>query len=75
MSNEFIHQCLNVLKRDDVQSEINHISKPIINYIFSLLNPYLYLFFLLIILIFTLLLAIIILLIIIMRNNSIGFNK
>lgn len=34
MSNEFIHQCLNVLKRDNVQSEINHISKPIINYIF-----------------------------------------
>lgn len=75
MSHEIIHQCLNILKRDDIQSEIKHISQPIINYIFSLLNPYLYLFFLLIILIFILLLAIIILLILIMRNNYITLNK
>lgn len=69
MKDTFIHQILTILKRSDIQAEIMDIAEPLINYIFSLLNPYLYLVLFLTILIFILLIAILILLVIVLQDK------
>ena len=62
-----INQCLNILKRDDVKSEIKNLITPLINMILVEIYPYIYLSLIFIFINFLLHLGIFILLI---RNKS-----
>ena len=64
-----INQCLNILKRDDVKSEIKNLITPLINMILVEIYPYIYLSLIFVIISFLLHLGIFILL---LRNKNIS---
>ena len=70
MTDSIVHHCLDILKRDDVKNELKVICKPVIDFIFYEINPYIYITVALIFMIFVMILAILILLILILRNKS-----
>jgi hypothetical protein len=57
MKESFAQQCLDILKRDDVKNECKKLFKPVIDYIFYEINPYIYITFILVFLIFVMILA------------------
>lgn len=72
-----VQQCLDILKRDDIKTEIKSAFKPVIDIVLYQINPYIYLTISLIFLIFIMFLSILIILILLMRNknNLITFFK
>lgn len=71
MKDSIIRQCLDILKREDVKTELKLLITPIIDFIFYEMNPYIYIIIALIILLFIMILAILILLILLLRNKDI----
>lgn len=61
-----INQCLNILKRDDVKTELKNLMSPLINMILVEIYPYIYLSLILVIISFLLHLGIFVLL---LRNK------
>lgn len=42
MKETFVQQCLDILKRDDVKNEIKVVLRPLTDFIFTQINPYIY---------------------------------
>lgn len=68
MKETIIQQCLTILKRDDVKSELKNLFRPIIDLILQEIYPYIYLSVLFVLISFLLILGIFILLV---RNKTI----
>ena len=74
--NSFIQQCLDILKREDIQKECKILLKPFKDFILYEIQPYVYITIILVFLIFIMILVILVLLIlIIVSNNNISFGK
>jgi hypothetical protein len=58
MKQEFIDQCLIILSRDDVKSQLKELFKPIISLIVQEIYPYIYLTLMFVIICFLLILGI-----------------
>ena len=56
MKNSLLDQCLNILKKKDIQDEIKVICRPLIELLIQNIYTYIYLFILLVLLIFILIL-------------------
>jgi hypothetical protein len=67
IKNALIKECIEVLKRDDVKTEVKTFVNPIIDLILIQINPYLYLCMMFVIISFLLHLGIFVLL---LRNKS-----
>jgi hypothetical protein len=67
IKNTLIHECLDVLKRDDVKNEFKTFMRPVIDMLLIEINPYLYLSMMFVIISFLLHLGIFVLL---LRNKS-----
>lgn len=74
MKDSLLKQCLDVLKREDVKTELNLLLNPIIEFILFEIRPYTYVTILLLFLIFIMVLANLALFIWFMRNKGI-FTK
>jgi len=70
MKDTIIQQCLDILKRDDVKSEVKTLCKPVIDLFFYEIYHYIYIIVALVFMIFIMILAILILLIQLLRNKS-----
>ena len=68
MSEKFIKQCFELLKREDIKTEIKEFIRPIIDLILQELYPYIYLSILFVLISFLLILGIFLLL---LRNKNI----
>ena len=71
MKDSLVQQFLDILKREDIKSEIKILFKPIIDFILFEINPYIYITVALIFLIFVMILAILVILILVLRNKQI----
>ncbi len=71
LKNSLVKQCLDILKTDDVKTEMKRVFAPIIELVMKELNPYIYIILVLVFLIFIMILAILIILISILRNKQI----
>jgi hypothetical protein len=71
MSESFIQQCVNILKKEEVKNEMKLLLKPIIHFIFYEIYPYLYIVILFVIILFLMILAILVLLIVLIKNKEI----
>jgi hypothetical protein len=71
MKEPIIQQCLDILKREDIKGELRTFCSPIIELIFGIITPYIYITILFVFLIFIMILAILILLILVLRNKDI----
>lgn len=56
----FVQTCLDILKREDIKKEISRIVRPILDFLFHSLKPYIYFIFFLVGLVFFMLFAILI---------------
>lgn len=65
--NSLVKQCLEMLKREDVKSELKLLFRPIIDFILYEIRPYTYITILMIFMIFIMILAI---LVILLRNPT-----
>lgn len=70
MKDSLIQQCLDILKRDDIKGELKSFCSPVIELIFNIINPYIYITLFLVFLIFIMILVILVLLILVLRNKS-----
>lgn len=68
--NSILKMCIDVLKTDDIRSEIKQIFSPVTDLIMFQIYPYIYFIIFLVLLIFILILAILILLVLTLRNNQ-----
>jgi len=68
--NSLLKMCIDVLKTDDIRSEIKQIFSPVTDLIMFQIYPYIYFIIFLVLLIFILILAILILLVLTLRNNQ-----
>jgi len=64
-----VNQCLDILKRDDVKSELKLLLKPVIEFILYEIRPYTYIMILLLFMIFIMILANLFLLTLLLRNK------
>ena len=71
MKDSLVQQFLDILKKEDIKSEIKILFKPIIDFILFEINPYIYITVALIFLIFVMILAILVILILVLRNKQI----
>ena len=69
MKENFMQQCLEILKRDEVKKELIVITSPFFQLILNEIYPYLRIIVLLMIFIFVLLIIILTLLLFTLRNN------
>ena len=69
--NSLLKMCIDILKTDDVRTEIKQIFSPVTDLIMFQIYPYIYFIIFLVLLIFILILAILILLVLTLRNNQI----
>ena len=74
MKDSLLKQCLDVLKREDVKTELKLLLNPIIEFILFEIRPYTYVTILLLFIIFVMVLANLALFIWFMRNKGI-FTK
>ena len=74
MKDSLLKQCLDVLKREDVKTELKLLLNPIIEFILFEIRPYTYVTILLLFMIFVMVLANLALFIWFMRNKGI-FTK
>lgn len=70
-----VHQCLEILKREDIKYEFRSLVTPIMNIILYELNPYIYIIIGLVLSLFIMILAILVLLIFILRNKNLVVTK
>lgn len=70
MKDSIAQQCLEILKREDVKTEIKILFKPILDFILYEINPYIYITVTLVFLIFIMILAILFILILLLRNKQ-----
>jgi cellulose synthase/poly-beta-1,6-N-acetylglucosamine synthase-like glycosyltransferase len=70
MKEPIIQQCLDILKREDIRYELKAFCGPIIDLVFRIINPYIYIVIFLVFLIFIMILTNLILLIFILRNKN-----
>lgn len=70
MKESLVEQCLEILKREDVKNECKSIFKPVMDFIFYELKPYIYVTIALVFVIFIMNLATLILFLLILRNKS-----
>jgi hypothetical protein len=70
MKEPIIQQCLDILKREDIKTELKTFFSPIIQIILDFVKPYIYVTLFLVFLIFVMILAILTLLILMLRNKS-----
>jgi hypothetical protein len=70
MKEPIIQQCLDILKREDIKTELKTFCSPIIQMILDFVTPYIYVTLFLVFLIFIMILAILTLLILMLRNKS-----
>ncbi len=70
MKDSIAQQCLEILKREDVKTEIKRLFKPILDFILYEINPYIYITVTLVFLIFIMILAILFILILLLRNKQ-----
>lgn len=68
--NSLLKMCIDVLKTDDVRTEIKQIFSPVTDLIMFQIYQYIYFIIFLVLLIFILILAILILLVLTLRNNQ-----
>ena len=66
---KIVQECLDILGRDDVKSEIKNITQPLIDIIFKEIYPYIYISIIFVFISFLLILGIFIIL---MRNNKLN---
>jgi len=71
MKDSLVQQFLDILKREDVKTEVKMLFKPVIDFILYEINPYIYITVSLVFLIFIMILAILIILILLIRNKQI----
>ena len=71
MKDSLVQQCLDILKREDIKSEIKILFKPILEFILYEINPYIYIILTLVFFIFIMILAILFILICLLRNKQI----
>ncbi len=74
MKDSLVQQCLDILKREDIKSEIKILFKPILEFILYEISPYIYIILALVFFIFIMILAILVILICLLRNKQI-INK
>ena len=70
MKEQIIQQCLDILKREDIKYELKSFCGPVLEMIFNIINPYIYIIIFLVLLIFIMILLILILLILVLRNKG-----
>ena len=70
MKDSIVQQCLDILKKEEVKNEIKILLKPVINFIFHEINPYIYVIIMVVFLLFIMNLVILFILISILRNKS-----
>jgi hypothetical protein len=70
MKDSLVQQFLDILKREDVKTEVKTFFKPAIDFILYEINPYIYITVSLVFLIFVMILAILIILILLIRNKQ-----
>ena len=75
MKDTLVQQFLDILKREDVKSEIKTLFKPVIDFILFQINPYIYVTVGLVFLIFVMILAILVILILLIRNKQINLRQ
>ena len=71
MKDTLVQQFLDILKREDVKSEIKTLFKPVIDFVLLEINPYIYITVALVFFIFVMILAILVILILVLRNKQI----
>jgi len=71
MKDSVVQMCLDILKRDDIKSELKLLFTPIMEFILFEINPYIYITVTLVFLIFIMILAILLILIFLLRNKNI----
>jgi hypothetical protein len=71
MKDSVVQMCLDILKRDDIKSELKLLFTPIMEFILFEINPYIYITVTLVFLIFVMILAILLILIFLLRNKNI----
>jgi len=52
MKEQIIQQCLDILKREDIKYELKSFCGPVLEMIFNVINPYIYIIIFLVLLIF-----------------------
>jgi hypothetical protein len=70
MKETFVQQCLDMLKRDDIKCEMKKVFSPVVDMVFIVATPYIYIILTLVFSIFVMILAILILLILVLRNKN-----
>jgi hypothetical protein len=70
MKDSIVQQCLDILKKEEVKNEIKMLLKPVINFIFHEINPYIYAIIIVVFLIFIMNLVILFILISLLRNKT-----
>lgn len=68
-NSSFVQQCLDILQREDIKNEFKMLLKPVIDFIWYEINPYIYITMAMVFLIFVMILAILILLVLLIRNK------
>jgi hypothetical protein len=68
-NSSFVQQCLDILKREDIKNEFKMLLKPVMDFIWYEINPYIYITVALVFLVFIMILAILILMILMIRNT------
>lgn len=64
-----VNQCLDILKREDVKSDLKLLLKPVMEFILFEIRPYTYIIILLLFMIFIMILANLIILLLLLRNK------
>ena len=70
MKDSIVQQCLDILKKEEVKNEIKMLLKPVINFIFHEINPYIYVIIIVVFLLFIMNLVTLFILISLLRNKS-----
>ena len=70
MKETIVQQCLYLLKRDYIKSELKRFFSPVVDLFFNEINPYMYITLFLVFSIFIMNLAILVLLILVLRNKT-----
>jgi hypothetical protein len=65
-----VQQCLDMLKKEDIQKELKLLFKPVSDFIFYEIYPYVYMILIVVFILFIMILAILILLILLLRNKN-----
>ena len=65
-----VHQCLEMLKKEDIQKELKLLMKPVSDFVFYEIYPYVYMILILMFILFIMILSILILLILLLRNQK-----